>query len=41
MRFAIEDPVESAPITFDECQSEPLDPQSNAVKSKGLRLIQP
>ena len=41
MSFAIEDPVESCPITFDECQSQSLDPKFEAVKFKGLRLSQP
>src|SRR5271155_4801451 len=41
MRFIIEDPVESAPITFDECQSQSLGAQSGVVKFKGLRLSQP
>jgi len=41
MRFAVEDPVESASITFDECQSQSFDPQFEAVKFKGLRLRQP
>jgi len=39
--FAIEDPVESRPITFDECQSQSLDPQFEAVKFEGLGLSQP
>jgi hypothetical protein len=41
MRFAIEDPVESAPITFEECKVQSIEPQSEAVKFKGLRLSQP
>src|SRR5580658_5882456 len=41
MRFAIEDALESALITFDKRQSKSLGPQSGAVKFKGLRLIKP
>jgi len=41
IRFAIEDPVESVPITFDGCQSQSLDLHFEAVKFKDLRLIQP
>jgi hypothetical protein len=37
MRFAIEDPVKRALITFDEYQSQSLNPQFEAVKFKGLR----
>jgi hypothetical protein len=41
MRFAIEDLVESAPITFDECQLRSNDSQVEAVRFKGPRLSQP
>jgi hypothetical protein len=31
-------PVDSAPISFDECQVQSCDPQVEAVKFEGLRL---
>ena len=41
MRFGIEDLVDGASVTFDDCESQSLDPQFEAVKFKGLRLSQP